>query len=178
MIDKKLFRMVFFGAAVILLFVGIAVGLRSGNVTVYDREYVWSVVTGTEGERDQIVRGRMLPRIHNDMNKLVFAFNKTFAEAEAANLKEGESGLELPKLLLQGHDDRSTVRVLVVNGDYLSQRMGSAGAREYLVAATYTLTDCPEITAVNFDFTPGEHAAPGVYTRMSFAGYKIVFIRK
>lgn len=175
--NKNLFRIAWFGAVVILLFAGIALGLRSGNVTVYDREYVWSVVMGTEGEPDRIVRGRMVPRIQHDMNKLIFAFNKTFAEAEAANLKEGETTLELPKLLLQGQD-RSMVRVLVVNGDYLSQRMGSAGAQEYLVAATYTLTDCPEVTEVNFDFPQGDHAMPGVYTRMSFTGYKIIFIRK
>jgi len=119
----------------------------------------------------------MLPRIQHDMNKLVFAFNKTFAETEAANLQEGESALELPKLLLQDQE-RSTVRVLVVNGDYLTRRMGSDGAQDYLVSATYTLTDCPELTSVNYEFTQGDHAAPGIYTRMSFTGYKIVFIQK
>ena len=177
MIDKKLFRLVWIGTVVILIFVGIALGLRSGNVTVYDREYVWSVVSGAEGEPDRIVRGRMIQRIQHDINKLIFAFNKTFAEAEAASLQEGESALELPKLLLKDRD-RSTVRVLVVNGDYLTQRMGSDGAQDYLVAATYTLTDCPEITSVNFDFTQGDHAEPGIYTRMSFTGYRITFIRK
>jgi hypothetical protein len=46
MVDKKLFHIIWIGTVVILLLGGIAVGLRSGNVTVYDREYVWSAEPG------------------------------------------------------------------------------------------------------------------------------------
>jgi hypothetical protein len=177
LIDKKLFKVVWIGTVVILLLVGIAIGIRSGNVTVYDREYVWSAEPGAEGEPVRLVRGRMLPGIRKDMNKLVFAFNKTFADAEAANLQENESKLELPRLLIQGLD-HTTVRVLVENSGYLTQRMGSAGAQDYLAAATFTMTECPVITAVDFNFPQGDHAAPGIYTRKSFTDYRTVAVRK
>jgi hypothetical protein len=151
MIDTKLVRVIWIGAVVILLIGGAALGLRGGDVTVYNREYVWSAEPGAEGEPARLVRGRMITRINEDMNKLIFAFNKTFSEAEAANLKENESRLELPKLLIQGHE-HTTVRLLVENSGYLTQRMGSAGAQDFLAAATYTMTECPVITAVDFDF--------------------------
>ena len=175
--DKKLFHLVWIGAVVILLIGGIAIGIRSGDVTVYDREYVWSTEPGAEGEPMRLVRGRMVQSIQQDKNKLVFAFNKTFADAEALNLQEGESKLELPKLMIQGHE-RTTVRVQVENSGYLTQRMGSAGAQDFLAAATYTMTECPVITAVDFNFPQGDHAAPGIYTRMSFTEYKTVYTRK
>lgn len=177
MIDKKLFHIAWIGAVVILLVAGVAIGLRSGDVTVYDREYTWFTETGAEGDQTRLVRGRKVQSIQRDMNKLAFAFNKTFVDAEAANLRESETKLELPKLLIRGHE-RTTVRVVVENGGYLTQRMGSAGAQDYLVAAVYTMTECPVITAVDFEFPPGEHAVPGVYTRMSFTGYKTVYRRK
>jgi hypothetical protein len=146
-------------------------------VTVYDREYVWSTETGTDGEPARLVRGRMITRINEDMNKLIFAFNKTLSEAEAANLQENESRLELPKLLIQGHE-HTTVRLLIENSGYLTQRMGGAGAQDFLAAATYTMTECPVITAVDFEFPQGDHAAPGLYTRMSFTDYRTVYTRK
>jgi hypothetical protein len=177
MVDKKLFHIIWIGTVVILLLGGIAVGLRSGNVTVYDREYVWSAEPGPEGDPVRLVRGRMISSIQQDVNKLLFAFNKTFKEAETANLQENESLLELPRILLQGIKG-TTAQVVVENSVYLSQRMGSAGAQDYLASATYTLTECPQIAAVEFDFPQGDHAAPGTYTRGSFSEYRIIFIRK
>jgi hypothetical protein len=119
----------------------------------------------------------MVQSIQQDMNKLVFAFNKTFADVEAASLQDNESKLELPKLLIQGHE-HTTIRVQVENSGYLTQRMGSAGAQDFLAAATFTMTECPVITAVDFNFPQGDHAAPGIYTRMSFTEYKTVYTRK
>jgi hypothetical protein len=178
MIDRKLFHIVWIGVVTILLIAGVAIGLRSGNVTVYDREYVWSADPGTgEGEPVRLVRGRKVQGIQRDMNKLILAFNKTFIEAEAVNLRDSESRLELPKLLIQGLD-HTTVRVLVENSWYLTQRMGSSGAQDFLATATYTMTECPVITAVDFVFAEGDHAAPGIYTRMSFTGYRTVYVRK
>jgi hypothetical protein len=99
------------------------------------------------------------------------------AVSRGRHLQENESKLELPRLLIQGLD-HTTVRVLVENGGYLTQRMGSSGAEDYLAAATYTMTECPVITAVDFDFPQGDHASPGIYTRMSFTDYRTVSMRK
>ena len=173
--NKKLFHAIWIGTVAILVLAGAVLGLRSGNVTVYDREYVWSVEPGEE--QAMLVRGRSIRKIEEDAHKLVFAFNKTFAEAEAANLSEGESALELPRLQLDKVEG-SVAQVLIMNSDYLTQRMGSAGAQDYLAAATYTLSECPTVQHVNFLFTGGEHAVPGIYDRGSFDGYRIIFVKK
>lgn len=177
MIDRKLVRVIWTGAVVILLVGGAAIGIRSGDVTAYDREYVWSTEPGPEGEQVRLVRGRMIPRIQKDMNKLLYAFNKTFTETEAVNLLDSESALELPHLLIQGVT-RTRVLLIVENSEYLTRRMGSAGAQDYLAAATYTMTECPTLTEVDFSFPPGDHAEPGLYTRMSFTDYRTIYTRK
>jgi hypothetical protein len=66
---------------------------------------------------------------------LIFAFNKTFSDAEVMNLRENDSTLELFKLLIQGHE-HTTVRGLFENSGALTQRMACAGTQEFLTAAT------------------------------------------
>ena len=173
--NKKLIHALWIGTVAVLTLVGAVLGLRGGNVTVYDREYVWSVEPGEEQE--MLVRGRSIKKIANDVHKLLFAFNKTVEEGETANLREGESSLELPRLQLVKIEN-AVAEVVVTNSDHLAQRMGSAGAQDYLAAATYTLTECPTVQHVSFVFPAGEHAAPGVYDRASFEGYRIIFVKK
>ena len=177
MMNRKFVHLAWIGAVMVSLLAGLVLGLRSGDVTVFGREHVWSVETGTEGGQECLVRGRSVKRIHEDMNKLVFAFNKVFEEAEAPNLGENETRLELPHLRIQGVEN-GVAQVEVANSDYLSRRMGASGARGYLASATYTLTECPAISAVNFLFPEGGHAAPGTFMRASFADYPIIFSRK
>lgn len=61
-----------------------------------------------------------------------------------------------------------TASVEVINAEFLTQRMGSAGADEFLAVATYTLTEHKDIQVVNFIFEEGDHAVPGPYTRRYF----------
>lgn len=61
-----------------------------------------------------------------------------------------------------------TIFVRIKDSDYLSQRMGTTGARAFLSVATYTLTELKGIKYVNFDFIEGDHAVPGTYNRGEF----------
>lgn len=61
--------------------------------------------------------------------------------------------------------------VKIVNSVYLTQEMGSAGARAFLAEATYSLTEINGIEAVDFRFEPGDHAMPGILTRRSFENF-------
>lgn len=61
-----------------------------------------------------------------------------------------------------------TVFVKIDSAEYLTSRMGSAGAREYLAVATFTLTEAAGAKYVCFEFEEGDHAAPGVYDRAYF----------
>ena len=61
-----------------------------------------------------------------------------------------------------------TLYVEVSNGSYLTQQMGTTGAQEFLMAATYTLTELEEVGYVKLIFEEGDHAQPGVYSRKSW----------
>lgn len=51
--------------------------------------------------------------------------------------------------------------VQIINAEYLTQRMGSSGAQDYLASVTYTLTENKQIKKVNFFFEEGDQAVPG-----------------
>ena len=61
-----------------------------------------------------------------------------------------------------------TLIVKIEQPQFLTQQMGSSGARAYLTLATFTLTEQTGIKYVTFDFHEGDHATPGTYSRISF----------
>lgn len=62
-----------------------------------------------------------------------------------------------------------TLYLHITNAQFLTQQMGSSGARTYLMEATYAYTELPNIHVVHFSFTEGDHAIPGDYTREYFS---------
>lgn len=64
-----------------------------------------------------------------------------------------------------------TAVVEIEDATYLSEQMGSTGARAYLAEATYSLTEIKGIKAVDFRFKAGDHATPGILTRRSFENF-------
>lgn len=81
---------------------------------------------------------------------------------EAVNFKYPEIQMQL------SGKDHSVIHVKINNAAHLSQNIGSMGARIYLAEATYALTEISGIKGVDFIFSEGDHAAPGLYTRASF----------
>ncbi|HWK56861.1 MAG TPA: hypothetical protein VNQ80_05975 [Parapedobacter sp.] len=67
-----------------------------------------------------------------------------------------------------------TLFVRIADASYLTQQMGSSGARVYIMEATYAYTELPDIEVVHFDFAEGDHAIPGNYTRRSFNNRPVV----
>ncbi len=67
--------------------------------------------------------------------------------------------------LKTSHD---TVFVSIENSTFLTQQMGSTGSQEFLISATFNLTEMRKINYVNFDFEEGDHAVPGTYCREQF----------
>lgn len=84
---------------------------------------------------------------------------------DALNLKYPEIKLEAVTRV------KNTSVVKISNASYLTNEMGSTGARSYLAEATYSLTEVPGINAIEFRFTQGNHAMPGVFTRKSFENF-------
>jgi hypothetical protein len=127
------------------------------------KDYTWYSEIGTK-DGDLLVRGKKIDRIKNDINKLIYAINGTDKNPEIFRTPEGKEPLGQPKLKLIGIKGQ-VIDIEVINDEYLTQRMGSMGAAEYLATATFTLTEYDNIKFVNFIFEPGDHAFPGVYSR-------------
>lgn len=68
----------------------------------------------------------------------------------------------------------STLHLEISDPMYLTQQMGSSGAKTYLVEVTYAFTEIPGIDEVNIVFEEGDHAVPGRYTRGSFKDDNII----
>jgi hypothetical protein len=150
-------------AAVILLFVIIKL---IGDDYYKDKEYTWYVASGPN-DGNLLIRGAKIDKIKNNLNKLTYALNKSEKDPETFRTPEDKEPTDPPKLKIKGIEG-NVVNVEVINGEYLTQRMGSTGADEFMAAATFTLTEYDHIKSVHFIFEAGDHAAPGLYSREYF----------
>lgn len=84
---------------------------------------------------------------------------------DALNIKYPQIKLEWVKQ----EGDKAFVKIM--DAAFLTQQSGTEGARAYLAEATFSLTELKSINEVDFSFTEGDHARPGVYTRDDFKGF-------
>jgi hypothetical protein len=61
-----------------------------------------------------------------------------------------------------------TIYVAIPESAALTQGMGSSGAYNYMSSTTFSLTELKNVRFVNFDFTEGDHMAPGTMKRADF----------
>jgi hypothetical protein len=144
---------------------------ESSKSVRFDRSYTWYADYDAAAGADVLVRGTNIGSIRDDANRLILALNRTTVDAEVSRTQGDSIQNELPTIILQKLEQR-TAFIEVANDQYLTQSMGSSGAQAWLAGVTYTLTEHPNIKAVNFSFTAGDHALPGVYMRESFKDYK------
>lgn len=76
--------------------------------------------------------------------------------------------------LAVSRQEGSTVYLEISDPTFLTQQMGSSGAKTYLVEVTYAFTEIPGIEQVHVGFEEGDHAVPGMYNRDSFRDDNIV----
>ncbi|MDH4162530.1 MAG: hypothetical protein OEW15_07550 [Nitrospirota bacterium] len=152
-------------AVVIAALIGTIRFMKKNDFANYGRDHAWSVEEDANSGADRLVRGARINEIRDDVNKLIFALNRSFRDSGP-----DEAAAELPHLRLQAID-KGVARVEIINSGYLTERMGTSGAQGYLAAATYTLTESPSIKAVEFIFAAGEHAMPGIYSRETFSDF-------
>jgi hypothetical protein len=62
-----------------------------------------------------------------------------------------------------------TVYLTVINDFYLTQSMGTTGAEDYIVKSGVSLLEINGINYVDLNFTAGDHAYPGTFSK---AGYQ------
>ncbi|WP_164110283.1 MULTISPECIES: hypothetical protein [Sphingobacterium] len=104
-------------------------------------------------QADTLIRIDSNQNILHSIDKAISIINKSY---------EGKVNL---KFVGQNTD---TLIVKIEQSQFLTEQMGSAGARAYLALATFTLTEQTGIKYVTFDFQEGDHASPGTYNRLSF----------
>jgi len=65
-----------------------------------------------------------------------------------------------------------TIYVTIPDSYYLTERIGTSGASNYMAATTYSLTELKGIKYVHYDFEEGEHLSPGTMTREDYKNYR------
>ena len=73
---------------------------------------------------------------------------------------------DIPLQLVKTSNDTAFVKI--TDSQKFTNRMGSTGAYNYMATVVYNLTEMKNIKFVNFDFTEGDHAVPGVFSREDF----------
>jgi len=159
-------RIFYIFTAVIAILAVLMVIYTISPIDYSSSDYRWQAELTSPG-KDLLVRGRKIDRINSDINKLIYAINQSDQDPEIFRNGETKIALDPPKLKLI-EVKGGVVVVEVINADYLTQRMGSAGAAAFLAEATFTLTEFDGIKYVHFDFPEGDHAAPGLYSREDF----------
>ena len=87
------------------------------------------------------------------------------------NLISGiNAGWENVKLVFKKVSN-DTLYVSIPDSDFLTERMGSAGAEAYLASTTYNLTELKGIKFINYEFEEGDHLSPGVFGRDDFKNF-------
>jgi spore germination protein GerM len=164
----------------ILLLVSIIAGVAAAfillgkkKVDYTDRSYTWYVDYNEKSDDVFMVPGTRIHEIKNDVHKLVAALNGSDADPGSFRTPAEREGAGAPKIKLM-KVEHGVAFVEIINAEQVTQRMGSSGAQDYLASVTYSLTENRQIKKVNFIFEEGDHAVPGIYTRESFANYKIV----
>jgi hypothetical protein len=118
----------------------------------YDLTPVWTYEYDSVSRQDKAKRLRDLNPEEASEQTLVSILNTEWPEIQ----------VEFKKV------SNDTAYVAIPNSTALTQTMGSAGATQYMAVATYTLTEMKGIKYVHFDFTEGDHAEPGTYSREQF----------
>jgi len=86
-------------------------------------------------------------------------------------LNELYDNIFLEKLKIS-HD---TAYLVIKDSEFLTQRMGSSGAAQYLASTVINITSVKGIRFVNLNFEEGDHAGPGIWSMADFKrkGYRI-----
>jgi len=85
---------------------------------------------------------------------------------DALNFKYPQIKLEWIK------QEGNKVFIKIADASYLTSSSGTEGANAYMAEVTFSLTELQGINEVNFNFTEGDHARPGTYTREDFKNLK------
>ncbi|ASS49121.1 MAG: hypothetical protein A3D31_04675 [Candidatus Fluviicola riflensis] len=120
------------------------------NPRTYVRKYaLWEYQYDSISGRSTPVKLRSVNKDTLSAKKIVAIVNKTWPNVQVTHLRTS----------------KDTIYLSIPKSDVLTQQMGTLGADEFMISTTYSFTELNGIRYVSFDFQPGDHANPGVYSR-------------
>ena len=116
-------------------------------------DFYWKSDYDTVNNKEFLIKGRLMDSLGKYPNELIEILNKRNAQ---------------PKI--EYIDIQSdTIKIQIVNDEFLTEQMGTTGAYCYLGETVFTLTENDLIRFVKIEMDYGSHASPGVYSREDFA---------
>jgi hypothetical protein len=121
-------------------------------------EFFWKSDFDTIRNEDVLIKGNKLDSIGQSANELIRILNQRDIEAkiEFANISS------------------DTITIKIINDDYLTEKMGTTGANNYLAETVFSLTENNNYNFVKILMEDGSHASSGIYKRTDFPNILIV----
>jgi spore germination protein GerM len=115
-------------------------------------DFYWKSDYDTINNKEFLIKGRLIDSLGKSPNKLIEVLNKR-------NVQPKIEYLDIQS---------DTIKIQIVNDEFLTEQMGTTGAYCYLGETVFTLTENDLIIFVKIEMDFGSHASPGIYTRMDF----------
>jgi len=120
--------------------------------TIRIKDYYWNSDFDTISNREYLKRGKMLDSISKSPNELI----------EILNMRPSKCKIDYVE------KKGDTLKIRILDDEYLTEQMGTSGADCYIAETIYTLTENDLIDFVRFEMDYGSHAGPGLYSRKDY----------
>jgi hypothetical protein len=115
-------------------------------------DFYWHTDFDTVLNKEYIVKGKMLDSISKSPDELINILNRRKSKCKIEYIK------------MSG----DTIKIKILDDEYLTEQMGTSGADCYLAETIFTLTENDLIKYVRIEMNEGSHASPGLYNRNDF----------
>jgi len=115
-------------------------------------ELYWHTEFDTDRNYEFLEKGKLLDSISQTPHELIEILNKRTSKCKLEYIDQSSD----------------TIRIRIIEDEYLGEQMGSSGAFCFLGETVFTLTENNSIKYVNIEMDYGSHASPGIYSRNDF----------
>jgi len=112
----------------------------------------WMAVVDSTSQNIKMVPSDLVKTEDLNYNNVIAALGSKYPES---------------KIVFQ-QQQNDTLFVNIPNATYLTQSNGSMGAKIFMAEVVYSFTQIPGIRFINFSFKEGDHASPGIFSRVDF----------
>lgn len=116
-------------------------------------DFYWKSDFDRVNNKEFLIKGRLIDSLGKTPNELIEILNKRNVQSKIEYL----------------NIQSDTIKIQIVNDEFLTEQMGTTGAYCYLGETVFTLTENDLIKFVKVEMDSGSHASPGVYSRVDFA---------